>query len=427
MAEIRDPIHGYIHITEVERSIIDTPIFQRLRRIKQLAGAYLTYPGGQHSRFEHSIGVMHLIDFATKVLINKGYLDKEKLQELRLAALLHDIGHGPFSHLIEEVMTEKRGITHEDITQRILRETEIKEILEKYGFNTDYMADLTVARCNKCSPFMNDLLGGGLSVDIMDYLLRDSYFTGVEYGKVDVHRIINSFEVVNDHLALDYAALYAFEALMIARYEMFRAVYFHRTVRAAEIMLINAIDLADDELGLTDTSNLDKYLSLTDEQVLTMLTNLNVQGRKDLKRAKDFAIGYRDRKLLKCVFERLIHRKDKFMERLFTQKRIRERIAAEIAEKAGVDADNVFVDVPTTPSIPYTSAREVLTSITLVSKTIEGIKYQTIPLSDLPLVSSITGYMDILRVYTPVEHRVKVEKAAREFFGKEGYSTKVSM
>ncbi|MEM1524633.1 MAG: HD domain-containing protein, partial [Nitrososphaerales archaeon] len=366
-------------------------------------------------------------DFATKVLINKGYLDKEKLQELRLAALLHDIGHGPFSHLIEEVMTEKRGTTHEDITQRILRETEIKEILEKYGFNTDYMADLTVARCNKCSPFMNDLLGGGLSVDIMDYLLRDSYFTGVEYGKVDVHRIINSFEVVNDHLALDYAALYAFEALMIARYEMFRAVYFHRTVRAAEIMLINAIDLADDELGLTDTSNLDKYLSLTDEQVLTMLTNLNVQGRKDLKRAKDFAIGYRDRKLLKCVFERLIHRKDKFMERLFTQKRIRERIAAEIAEKAGVDADNVFVDVPTTPSIPYTSAREVLTSITLVSKTIEGIKYQTIPLSDLPLVSSITGYMDILRVYTPVEHRVKVEKAAREFFGKEGYSTKVSM
>ncbi|MCX8191471.1 MAG: hypothetical protein N3F06_01530, partial [Nitrososphaerales archaeon] len=235
------------------------------------------------------------------------------------------------------------------------------------------------------------------------------------------------FEVVNDHLALDYAALYAFEALMIARYEMFRAVYFHRTVRAAEIMLINAIELADDELGLTDTKDLQRYLSLTDEYVLSMLTNLDAHGKKDLKRAKEFAIGYRDRKLLKCVYEKLIHRKDKFMERIFTQKHIRERIATEIANKAGVDPDCVYVDVPTAPSIPYTSAREIPTSVILVSKTAEGKEYQTIPFSNLPLVGSITGYMDILRVYTPAEYRVKVEKATREFFGKEGYSTKVSM
>ncbi|MCP8304160.1 MAG: HD domain-containing protein [archaeon] len=426
ITEIRDPVHGYIHITDVEREIIDTSIFQRLRRIRQLAGANLTYPGAQHTRFEHSLGTMYLAGLAGSSLSSKTHITEDDIQELRLSALLHDVGHGPFSHLFEEALTEKRDTTHEDISQRIIRETEIKDVIEKHGFDSKDISELALGLSPKRPKFMNEIIAGGLSVDIMDYLLRDSYFTGVEYGRVDVHRLINSFEIVDERLAIDQAALYAFEAFTIARYEMFKAVYFHKTVRAAQAMLIRSIILADDELNFTDVDDLKNYLQLTDESTLAKLIDLEPKSR-ELDQAKQLAIGYRDRRLIKCVFEKIVHRKDRFIERILNQKSIRDKISIEIADEAGVDPDLIFFDVPTTPSVPYTSSRRSLSSITLVRKTSEGISYETVPIKDLALVGAIMGYMDIIRIYTQAEYRSKVEKAVEAFFGREGYSTKVSM
>lgn len=425
-AQIRDPIHGYIYASEVEKSVIDTAVFQRLRRIRQLAGAHLTYPGAQHSRFEHAVGAMHLSGLSGLSLMSKTAMTEDDIQLMRLAALLHDVGHGPFSHLFEEVMTEKRGVTHEDMTERVLKQTELNDILSSAGYSSNDIADLALGRPSGKPQFMNDAIGGGLSVDIMDYLLRDSYFTGVEYGKVDVHRIINSYEVMNDRLAVDSAALYAFEAFIIARYEMFKAVYFHRTVRAAEIMLVRAMELADDFLGLTDASDLNHYLSLTDEVVLSRLLNLDSKNRQ-LEQAKNLAAGYANRQLWKCVFEKTVHRKDDFIQRIFSQKGIRDQIASQIAAEGGVGVDQVLVDVPTTPSVPFTSARESLDTLVLVTKGAEGRRYQTISVGELPLVSAITGFVDILRVYTPAESRNRVETAAESFFGKEGFMTKISV
>jgi HD superfamily phosphohydrolase len=427
VAEIRDPVHGYISVTEVEKVIIDLPVFQRLRRIRQLAGAHLTYPGAQHSRFEHSLGALHLSGLAVNVLAQKVPLTEERAQEVRLAALLHDIGHGPFSHVIEEVMVERRRITHEDVTKRVIKESEVSDVLFRYGFNPDVMSTLSLGLSSDLPRFLNEVVGGGLSVDIMDYLLRDSYFTGVEYGKVDVHRIINSFEVVQDHLALDQAALYAFEALMVARYEMFRAVYFHRTVRAAELMLIRAFTLADDYLHITDTSDLLTYLAGADETTIEELVKIDPQGRSDLKKARDLALAYKNRNLVKCVFEKLIHRKDQLMERIFSQKSIREEIASKIASEAGVSPEDVYIDVPTTPSVPYTADRKALTSVILASRTPSGLTHQDIRLDQLPLVGAISGFFDILRVYTSHPERRRVAEAAEKFFGKEGYVTKLSM
>jgi hypothetical protein len=426
VAEIRDPIHGYIHITEAERAIIDTPLFQRLRRIRQLAGAHLTYPGAQHSRFEHLLGAMHLAGLVAQHLQDIVGLSEEEAAELRLAALLHDVGHGPFSHLYEEVMTEKTGQTHEDLTRRILRETYLNTILADRGFDAEVLADLAIGRAHRRPPYLNEVIGGSLSVDIMDYLLRDSYFTGVEYGRVDVHRLITSFLVVEDHLALDRAALYAYEALAIARYAMFRAVYFHRTVRAAEIMLMKALELADAELHYSDTSDLDRYLSLTDEAVLEELTHLPTD-REELRRARRLAEDYRDRRLLKCVFELTVHRRSRLLERLFSQPRVRREIEGEIAEEAKVDEADVFLDVSTTPSVPHTYERERLTTLTLVTRGAEGDVVERVGIEQLPLLSSLTGYMDIIRVYTTREHRGRVAKAVEAFFGREGYATQVSM
>ena len=306
VSEISDPVHGYIYLSEVERDIVDTYVFQRLRRIRQLAGAHLTYPAAQHSRFEHSLGTMHIAGLAGNVLVNKGYFDGDEIQNLRLAALLHDVGHGPFSHLFEEVMAERSNVTHEDIGRKIIQQTEIKDILDKHGFDSKAITMLSFGKSKLL--FLNELIAGGLSVDIMDYLQRDSYFTSAEYGKIDAERIINSFEVYNNKLALDKAALYSFESMMISRYEMFKAVYFHKTVRSAEIMMLRSMILADEELHLTDAS-LKNYLEFTDDATMVRLITLQ-QKNKQLKLAAKLARDYRDRKLLKCVFEKILHKSD---------------------------------------------------------------------------------------------------------------------
>lgn len=427
-AEIRDPIHGYIYATELEREIIDTATFQRLRRIRQLAGCHLVYPGGQHSRFEHVIGCMYLAGRVGNVLSGKKLgLTEDDVQKLRVSALLHDVGHGPFSHMFEEVMASKTQITHEDMTQRIIKETEIGEILEKYGFSKKRISELAIGKSSKEKRYMNDVIGGGLSVDIMDYLLRDSYFTGVEYGKVDVHRLINSFEVVKDNLSISQAALFAFEALMIARYEMFRAVYFHRTVRAAELMIIKSMILADKVLHLTDLS-LGNYLSLTDEVTLHRIVTLDAGSDKELRLAKSLGKDYQSRNLVKCVFEKTVQRRDKFLASIFNQRPIREQLATEIASIAKVESSDVYVDVSTAPSVPISSTRESLNHITVVNKRDRGIStFQEVRLDELPLISTISGFMDVIRVYTSEGNRPKVQKAVESLFESEGYESKVSM
>src|SRR3989449_5775700 len=142
--EITDPVHRSIRFSQAEREVIDSPAFQRLRRIRQLAGAHLVYPSAQHSRFEHSLGAMHVAGLAGEDLLLKGYVDNaETVQELRLAALLHDIGHGPFSHLFEEVLETRCGTSHEDIGRRILRESELADVLERSGYGADHISRLS--------------------------------------------------------------------------------------------------------------------------------------------------------------------------------------------------------------------------------------------------------------------------------------------
>ena len=424
VAEIRDPVHGYIKITGLEREIIDNPFVQRLRRIHQLAGAYLVYPGGVHTRFEHVLGTMHIAGLVAESLSDEIQLENDVIQEIRLAALLHDVGHGPFSHLFEEVL-EKTNLTHEDVSQRIVRETAIRDTIEKNGFSSRRISDFCVGKLND-EPFLNEIIAGGLSADIMDYVPRDSYFTGVEYGKVDIHRIIDSLHVINGHLALENAALYAFEALLIARYEMFKAVYFHRTVRAAELMLVHSMSLADESLRLTDLSDINRYLKLTDEIVFEQLINLP-NSPPNLRMSKKLAQDYGSRRLLKCCFEKLMQRKDRVVEKIFTHQRFRQELAHDISEKAHVSIRDVYVDVPTTPSVPYTYAREQLDSIILTRSDYTRKYPQRVPIEQLPLVGSIAGFMDILRVYTTSPNRSKVTKAVGTIFGDNSFVSQVSV
>jgi len=406
--EITDPVHRYISFSEVEKEVIDTGVFQRLRRIRQLAGAHLVYPSAQHSRFEHSLGTMHVAGHAGETLVAKGYLDDEdKVQKLRLAALLHDIGHGPFSHLFEEVLELRHGTSHEDVGKRVISKSEISDILKKHGYNPSDICKLSFGESK--IKFLNEIIAGGLSADLMDYLSRDGLFTGVEYGKIDHHRLISSFEVVsNGHLAIDRSALYSFESMLISRYEMFKAVYFHKTVRSAEVMLLNSMALADEHLNLTDTS-MNNYLNLTDEVILERLCSLE-NGNKI---ALNLATDYRSRKLLKCVYEKFVHKRDKLYSKMDRQ--ALHNLGLQISETAEVKEKSVFVDASRAPSMPLTPTKREINSVLLVDK---DWAYET-PISEIPLIDSITGFLDMLRVYTTAENRNAVEQSIKKVVGNE--------
>jgi HD superfamily phosphohydrolase len=403
--EIADPVHRYIRFSRVEKEIIDTPAFQRLRRIRQLAGAHLVYPSAQHSRFEHSLGAMHVAGLAGESLLGKGHIDHaEAVQDLRLAALLHDIGHGPFSHLFEEVLEQGGSTTHEDMGRRIIMQTEIADILAKHGCSADLVCRLSFGQ-SKVN-FMNEIISGGLSADIMDYLPRDGLFTGAEYAKVDYHRLLSSLEVSKGRLAINRSALNSLESMLISRYEMFKAVYFHKTVRSAEVMLIRAMIGADKALSLIDTS-LENYLALTDEVTLERICALGGKHEFSGKMARN----YRDRRLLKSVYEKFLHKRD----RQKMDRKALDSLALRIADAAKVDGDHVFVDASRAPSMPLTPSKEEMYSILVIDKG----RVIDMPVSDMPLVEPISGFFDMLRVYTTAGNREKVERSVKKVLGEQ--------
>ena len=404
--DIIDPIHDFVRVYDNELKIIDTPIFQRLRRIRQLSGAHLIYPGAQHTRFEHSLGVMHIASMAGQALAEKGVVSFDDIQNLRLAGLLHDIGHGPFSHLFEEIFEEKRKISHEDLGRDIILKTEIGDIISKNGFDKKLITKLAFG--DSKLQFMNEIISGVLSADIMDYLLRDGYFTGAEHAKIDHHRLTHSLDVYKNKLALDKSSLVNFETMMISRYQMFKAVYFHKTVRAGEVMLLEAMDLAEGELGLS-SMNLDEYLQLSDDVILAKLLNLPEHNSK-LKASKKIATDYLNRNLFKSVFESTLTGK------AITKKRMQE-LREEISKKSKIDINEIFVDSSNTPSIPLSPSKKESKSIILLENDGNKTTAKEILISQIKLVSVMSGFMKILRVYTPAKNRKKVEMAAKSILG----------
>jgi len=405
--DIIDPIHGFVRAFGIEIKIIDNPIFQRLRRIKQLSGAHLTYPGAQHTRFEHSLGVMHIAGQAAQALEEKGIFSSDDIANIRIAALLHDIGHGPFSHLFEEVAQRKRKNSHELLGRDLILKTEIGDLISESGFNKKFITNLAFG--DSKFQFMNEIISGALSADIMDYLLRDGYFTGAEHAKIDHKRITQSLDVYKKKLALEKSALYSFESMMHSRYQMFKAVYFHKTVRSAEVMLLESIRLAYDELGLSSMS-LDNYIELTDDYLLARLVSLPTHT-PELKRAQKFAKDYQNRELFKCVFERIFTKKDQFSNSKTSQ------IKNAISKKSKIDENEIFVDSSVTPSIPLSPSKKESKFLILISRHNNKISAKEIPISQLPLVSTMSGFMNILRVYTLRKNRKKVEIAAKTILG----------
>lgn len=301
--EFRCPIHGFVKLNAWERDIVSHPAFQRLRRIRQLAWTDYVYPGAMHTRFEHSLGVVQVATLLYDAIIQNsqevlrrsfGYDEaglKRHRQLVRLAALLHDVGHAPFSHASEDLMPQKRNgdrYEHEDYSAAIIR-TVLRDVIESHELNNNYefkADDIAALREGsseaKTALLWRDIITGQLDADRMDYLLRDSHHIGVAYGRFDLHRLVNTIRAIRQpdghgaRFGIAEGGWHAAEALVLARYFMFTQVYFHKARVAYDIHLRYAFTEFLGESGVFPRpieNELEDYLKWDDWRVLGMLAN----------------------------------------------------------------------------------------------------------------------------------------------------------
>jgi uncharacterized protein len=252
-----DPVYGFVSIPyEIIYDLIDHPWFQRLRRIKQLGLTNLVYPGALHTRFHHAMGAMHLMGLAIDVLRSKNNeITEEEAKGVTIAILLHDIGHGPYSHALEHSIVS--NVNHEDISELLM--SRLNE-----EFNGELSLAIKIFQNKYRKKFLHQLVSSQLDMDRLDYLKRDSFFTGVSEGVISSDRIIKMLNVVNDQLAIEAKGIYSIEKFIIARRLMYWQVYLHKTVLSAENALVNILvrakELAEKKVELFCTPSLRTFL-----------------------------------------------------------------------------------------------------------------------------------------------------------------------
>lgn len=309
MVRIRDPLHGTVVLTDSEEKILDSPPMQRLRGIRQLAAAYLVYPGANHTRFEHSIGTLALSDQICREL----GLSSEKTAKVRLAALLHDVGHTAFSHEAEGVLQKHLG-NHEQIGRGMMQKGEIADALSSSSFSAKEISSLD-------STPLGEIISSDIGADRMDYLLRDSHYTGVAYGVIDADRICSTLSLDKSGLVLQERGLEAAESLLVARFTMFSTVYLHKTVRIASRMLQQSISLAIEDGTLVP----EEAKAMSDAAMLAVLSRSAKGG--------EFAMRLKERRLYKKAYSLPLEK----------MKLKAETAEAELSQKCGCPA---LIDVP---------------------------------------------------------------------------------
>ncbi|MGQ9720210.1 MAG: HD domain-containing protein [Candidatus Jordarchaeum sp.] len=416
---IKDPIFGYINISYDEKRIIDTEPVQRLRRVRQLAGSEYVYPAGVHTRFEHSLGTMYLAEQLINSLAQKAEITLEEKAMVKIAGLLHDAGHGPFSHIFEALLIRHLEKTHEDFTTWIIKNSELSEVLNNLGLNTDKIARLAVGKLGKKRRlFLDQIIVSAVDVDKCDYCIRDSYHTGGDFDSIDIFRLIYTMDILNENLAVNLNSISTLETFFIARLELFKTIYFHKASRAAQIMLETAMEKANEELGFMNFDSVDDYIKLDDYTMWSMLNQC--------KASSNIINCLKKRMLLKVAYERISFAKDEAFSTIITKDKVRQQIEEEIAEKAGVEREKVYIDVPTLPSVPYhhsISLEPMEIPIFQVTREREKIPRNLSEVSNT--VELMKGFLNIIRVYTDKDNRDAVAKATEKVLGLP-YSAKIS-
>jgi len=320
---IRDPIHGNITLSDIELRLLDTPQLQRMRRIKQNGLCYLIYPAMNSTRFEHSLGVMHLAGRVADHL----ELGREEKINLRIAGLLHDIGHCAFSHTSDAVLN-KIGISHEENSIQMIIRTEIADILKENGINPIEVTELITGRGR-----FGKIISSEIDVDKMDYLIRDSYYAGVAYGIIDLERIIYGMKIIKGEMVINRGSLEAVESLLISRNMMYQTVYRHHTKRIVESMFSEALNdlLENGKVGY------DEFLLMDDIDLVYVLRHSGGYSQDIMKRIDE-------RRLFKIFFqENLSAVNENFRKEMYENK---HKIQERIADDYGIERGYLLLDTP---------------------------------------------------------------------------------
>lgn len=373
---IRDSVYGDISLNNFEVRIMDMPQFQRLRRIKQLGLISLIYPGATHTRFEHCVGTMNL---ASK-LSHELDLAQDEIELVKVSALLHDIGHGPFSHVSEGVLS----VPHEELTKYVVTKTSMRDLLEE-KFNVKDIVDIVNGKGH-----LGPIVSGELDVDRMDYLLRDSHNTGVAYGVIDYERIISNLKL-EDGLILDIKGVQAAEGALVSRYFMYPSVYQHHTTRIVNSMFRRALQKVFDE-GILDEKNIYQY---DDADIISIFRHC------ENKFANDIMFRLDNRLIMKRV-KTIRLDNFKYPEKMYKIEADKLRKAEnEIAEDYDLDKDYVFINIAEYPRFD-----EMKTQVNVDDK-----------LYPLTEISNIIGALSKARFNIP-DISVYVKEEEKTKFGK---------
>jgi HD superfamily phosphohydrolase len=426
---IHDSVHGSIRLEGVSLALVEAPELQRLHSIHQLGLAYLVFPGANHTRFEHSLGTF----WVAKRMCTSLKLDKEESRLVECAALLHDVGHLPYSHTMEFVLHDRFGIDHAEISRRLIRGEDsilsgaerrilvefrsIPEVLESFSIDPKEVAGLlepvptgraaqkvlSLQRSQGQAHFnprryLTQMVSGPADADQLDYLKRDSHYTGVAYGVIDLPRLFETIQIFNGDLVISRSGLSAIEGMLVARSLMFSSVYMHKTVRISELMLAKAVE----SLGRQD---IDSMHRMTDS---TLLSHLVAKG------------GYCERIAVMLKYRRLFKRAFSLSSSDIDDERdtrvqdlagvdARRSVESEIARRAGIQEGDVILDIPSS-ELSVSEPRLSLTDIRVLD---DG------RIRMLPKLSSIAQSLQTRQVHEyslmvacPEKHRQKVARAA---------------
>ena len=355
---INDPVHGFIKIPyEIIFDIMEHRCFQRLRRISQTGLLSLIFPGATHTRFHHAIGVMHLMFNALEILKQKGVkISTEEEKGAMLAVLLHDVGHGPFSHALENILMDNWH--HEKLSLLLMEQ-----------LNEEFSGELTIAiqmfQGKYHRKFFNQLISSQLDVDRLDYLKRDSFYTGVSEGNINTQRILSTLNVLDNELVLDEKGIYSIEHYLVARMFMYWQVYYHKAAVLAENLLIKIMNraktLVSQNMKVEASENLKYFLyreSSTDatEEDIARFMELDdtdvLQAIKSWKNHEDFVLSYLCKTVINRKFPKIIYSSTPFSDDL-----VREKIR-ETNLHFGIENGDLLVDNIERNLLPYDKTKQ---------------------------------------------------------------------
>ncbi|MXV60635.1 HD domain-containing protein [Natronorubrum sp. JWXQ-INN-674] len=395
MKTIKDSVHDHIRIDGVARDLLDTPAVQRLRRIRQLGTVSLVYPSANHTRFEHSLGVYHL---ACEALADLG-VDGRQAEHVHAAALLHDVGHGPFSHNLEALTYRRTGRYHDDV-HGLLVDGDVGDVLRDHDLDPGRVADLVAGKGR-----FGQLVSGELDVDRMDYLVRDAHHTGVPYGTIDHGRLVRELAFVDDELVLAEGNVQAAESLLVARALMNPTVYSHSVARISKAMLRRAAErLLDAPKTSVDADTLQR---MDDHDLIATLRSS--EATSEFSRRLDQRALYK-----RAVWAEIDDVPGGIIEAEHEAVREFER---EIAADADVDPECVILDVPGRPSMTESTTR------VMVNGDVRRLGQQS-PLVEALRAAQYSQWR--LGVYSPPELRDRIGRTAVDVLGLDIEGTLVS-